>query len=129
MKLSISTFAAIVAISRPVYGFAPQSNFAVKSPATTIAASTALWSTMADSGVPPATSVGEVEDGILPTKLPSDVGFDYVPLASALAAGDLAQADQVRIQCSHFSPVKKKLFTIQAYSYKIFLNGHPIIHW
>jgi hypothetical protein len=96
MKLSIASVAAMIATSSSVYGFAPQSNFVVKSPAATIAApTTALYSTMADSGVPPATSVGEVEDGILPTKLPSDVGFDYVPLASALAAGDLAQADQI----------------------------------
>eukprot|EP00558_Chaetoceros_sp_UNC1202_P006244 CAMPEP_0197241714 /NCGR_PEP_ID=MMETSP1429-20130617/7675_1 /TAXON_ID=49237 /ORGANISM="Chaetoceros sp., Strain UNC1202" /LENGTH=184 /DNA_ID=CAMNT_0042701595 /DNA_START=206 /DNA_END=760 /DNA_ORIENTATION=- len=51
---------------------------------------------MADSGVPPASSTSSnVEDATLPTKLPSDVGFDYVPLASALASGDLTEADQI----------------------------------
>jgi hypothetical protein len=52
---------------------------------------------MADSGVPPTESqaASSVDDGLIPTKLPSDVGFDYVPLAGALAAGDLVQADQV----------------------------------
>lgn len=113
MKLSIASVAAMIATSSSVYGFAPQSNFVVKSPAATIAApTTALYSTMADSGVPPATSVGEVEDGILPTKLPSDVGFDYVPLASALAAGDLAQADQVRFHV----PIFQFCFTLSKQS-------------
>lgn len=51
---------------------------------------------MADSGVPPATSdSSNVEDLEIPTKLPSDVGMDYVPLATMLATGQLAEADQV----------------------------------
>lgn len=94
MKSTITAIAFMLASSSPTHGFAPQSNVVVKT-ITNQSASSAVFSTMADSGVPPASSVGEVEDGILPTKLPSDVGFDYVPLASALAAGDLAQADQV----------------------------------
>lgn len=120
MKLTIATIAAVVATSSSVNGFAPQLHFAIKTPATTIAApTTALFSTMADSGVPPATSVGEVEDGILPTKLPSDVGFDYVPLASALAAGDLAQADQVRINSSIFH--QKISFATKVYSLFLYI--------
>jgi len=52
---------------------------------------------MADSGVPPTESApsSSVDGAVIPTKLPSDVGFDYVPLAGALASGDLVQADQV----------------------------------
>jgi hypothetical protein len=52
---------------------------------------------MADSGVPPTTSEdsSNVEDMEIPTKLPSDVGMDYVPLATMLATGQLAEADQV----------------------------------
>lgn len=52
---------------------------------------------MADSGVPPTESAAasSVDDAVIPTKLPSDVGFDYVPLAGALAAGDLVEADQI----------------------------------
>jgi len=59
---------------------------------------------MADSGVPPTSSsaASNVEDTMLPTKLPSDVGFDYVPLAGALAAGDLVAADQVCLQIHLF---------------------------
>lgn len=53
-------------------------------------------STMAEAGVPPATSdasdVAEIE---IPTNLPSDKGMDYVPLATMLATGQLAEADQV----------------------------------
>lgn len=56
----------------------------------------ALFSTMAESGVPPSTSdATDVEDIIIPTNLPSDVGMDYVPLATMLATGQLAEADQV----------------------------------
>jgi hypothetical protein len=59
-----------------------------------------LASTMADSGVPPTTSEdsSNVEDYEIPTKLPSDVGMDYIPLATMLATGQLAEADQV---CEH----------------------------
>ena len=54
-------------------------------------------STMADSGVPPTSTstVSEVPDADIPKTLPSDVGMDYVPLATMLATGELAQADQV----------------------------------
>jgi len=36
----------------------------------------------------------DVADVEIPTKLPSDVGMDYVPLATMLATGQLAEADQ-----------------------------------
>lgn len=51
---------------------------------------------MADSGVPPAQSepTSTVASLDIPTKLPSDVGMDYVPLATMLASGQLAEADQ-----------------------------------
>jgi len=91
MKLSIATIAAAIAVATPTYAFAPQCNSAVS-----VRASSAVFSTMADSGVPPTTSApADVNDEMIPTKLPSDVGFDYVPLAGALAAGDLAEADQM----------------------------------
>ena len=53
---------------------------------------------MADSGKPPehASEDAHVADAEIPTKLPSDVGMDYVPLATMLATGQLAEADQVR---------------------------------
>mmetsp|Transcript_44900 Transcript_44900/g.66036 ORF Transcript_44900/g.66036 Transcript_44900/m.66036 type:complete len:230 (+) Transcript_44900:145-834(+) len=52
-------------------------------------------STMAESGVPPSSSsTTDVEDMDMPTKLPSDVGMDYIPLATLLATGQLAEADQ-----------------------------------
>ena len=45
---------------------------------------------------PPATSepTDSVADIEIPTKLPSAVGKDYVPLATMLATGQLAEADQ-----------------------------------
>jgi hypothetical protein len=55
--------------------------------------------TMAEAGVPPSTSdasdVAEIE---IPTNLPSEKGMDYVPLATMLATGQMAEADQVRLQ-------------------------------
>jgi hypothetical protein len=58
-----------------------------------------LFVTMAESGVPPiASAPSDVEDVDIPTNLPSDMGLDYVPLATMLASGQLAEADQVRIQ-------------------------------
>ena len=57
--------------------------------------------TMADSGKPPSSAVSDmnIADVEIPTKLPSDVGMDYVPLATMLATGQLAEADQVRQTC------------------------------
>jgi len=51
---------------------------------------------MADAGKPPATAENDanIEDAEIPTKLPSDVGMDYVPLATMLATGQLVEADQ-----------------------------------
>lgn len=93
MKLSIATIIAIAAGVSPVNAFAPQCN----SVSFSSRAATTVFSTMADSGVPPTESAAasSVDDAVIPTKLPSDVGFDYVPLAGALAAGDLVEADQV----------------------------------
>ena len=94
MKLSFTAAIAFtIAIATPAVSFVPQCNTAA------VAKTSAAFSTMADSGVPPteSTSASSVDDGLIPTKLPSDVGFDYVPLAGALAAGDLVQADQVRM--------------------------------
>lgn len=91
MKISIATIAAALALATPASAFAPQCN------AIAPARTSAIYSTMADSGVPPTESApaSSVDDDLIPTKLPSDVGFDYVPLAGALAAGDLVEADQV----------------------------------
>merc|ERR1712238_367753 len=65
-------------------------------PCTTISRrSSILFSTTAESGIPPVESVrSEVDYSTIPTKLPSECGMDYVPLATMLASGDLAEADQ-----------------------------------
>jgi hypothetical protein len=56
----------------------------------------AAEATMAEAGVPPTTSeTTSTEDTAIPTNLPSDCGMDYVPLATMLATGQLAEADQV----------------------------------
>ena len=52
--------------------------------------------TMAESGVPPATSEATATADVeIPTNLPSECNMDYIPLATMLATGDLAEADQV----------------------------------
>ena len=65
----------------------------VRRPVTALSVETA---TMAASGVPPETSeTSATEDIEIPTNLPSDCGMDYIPLATMLATGQLAEADQV----------------------------------
>jgi hypothetical protein len=60
-----------------------------------LASATTEAAPMADSGIPPATSdASDVADDEIPTNLPSDVGMDYIPLATMLATGQLAEADQ-----------------------------------
>lgn len=39
------------------------------------------------------------EEMSIPTNLPSDCGMDYIPLATMLATGQLAEADQVSVCC------------------------------
>ena len=87
---SLTIFAAIAV---PACSFAPNSNVILKS---SLSKTIPLFSTMADSGVPPTSAQPtSVEDELIPTNLPSDVGMDYVPLATMLASGQLAEADQV----------------------------------
>lgn len=52
-----------------------------------------------EAGVPAATSSpdSDVADMEIPTNLPSECGMDYVPLATLLATGQLAEADQVSV--------------------------------
>jgi hypothetical protein len=92
MKLSTSTLAgisAIVALANNASAFAPS----IQSPSITT--SSAIFSTMADAGVPPPQSEPtQMEETDIPTNLPSEKGMDYVPLATMLASGQLAEADQ-----------------------------------
>ena len=82
MKSSTSTIlVALFAFLCSVDGFsvAPQQNARGVSLA---------MSTMAESGVPPASSEStDVEDITIPTNLPSEIGMDYIPLATMLATG------------------------------------------
>ena len=77
------TLLAIALVSE-VLSFAPQCNIASR----TTAAPNGLFSTES------AEATG-VDDTLIPTKLPSDVGMDYVPLATMLASGQYEEADQV----------------------------------
>jgi hypothetical protein len=92
MKVSLVSITAVALISN-VHGFAPlvpsnrQSSMVLRETAA---------AAMADSGVPPATSAAtDVTDMEIPINLPSDCGMDYIPLATMLATGQLAEADQV----------------------------------
>ena len=94
MRLSTVAFCAVALLSGA-------DAFAPAMPAQSRAAALvplAAEATMADSGVPAETAApsDSVEDAEIPTVLPSDVGMDYVPLATMLATGQLAEADQVR---------------------------------
>ena len=100
MRLFLSTTLVLLASSASAFAPTPMCR------TTTTQHSTALFETatasetnMADSGKPPASASSDVNiaDAEIPTKLPSDVGMDYVPLATMLATGQLAEADQVRL--------------------------------
>lgn len=90
MLLLVGTVSAFAPSPRGVH-VAPTSSSIV------VLHSEAATTTMADSGKPPASASSDMNmaDVEIPTKLPSDVGMDYVPLATMLATGQLAEADQV----------------------------------
>ena len=90
---SVAIFSATVGISSAFSTVATRSHaIQFLSPRTILAAQAA----MAEAGVPPTTSeTSSTEDVEVPTNLPSDCGMDYVPLATMLATGQLAEADQV----------------------------------
>lgn len=98
MRLSFS-FATVAAFA--VAATVPSSTDAFSQPIALVrqqsrfGAATVRMNEMADSGVPPTSSAAsDVAEMEIPTKLPSDVGMDYVPLATMLATGQLAEADQ-----------------------------------
>ena len=62
---------------------------------TTTAVSHATTSSLAMNAPPVVSEPTEVADVEIPTNLPSERNMDYVPLATMLATGQLAQADQV----------------------------------
>uniref|UniRef100_A0A7S0FNL4 GUN4-like domain-containing protein n=1 Tax=Minutocellus polymorphus TaxID=265543 RepID=A0A7S0FNL4_9STRA len=92
MRLSVAAFCAVALLSG-ADAFAPSASSQPRAMALTPLAAEA---TMADSGVPAETAAPSetVEDAEIPTNLPSDVGMDYVPLATMLATGQLVEADQ-----------------------------------
>jgi hypothetical protein len=98
MRLSLSLVAAAAALLSGAGAFAPSAVSRPRATFTPLAMSAAAEApAMADSGVPaehaaPSESVADAE---IPTNLPSDCGMDYVPLATMLATGQLAEADQV----------------------------------
>ncbi|KAG7356490.1 serine/threonine protein kinase [Nitzschia inconspicua] len=63
---------------------------------SSVASTAATEEDKAAAGVPAATSEAStnIEDADIPTNLPSDCGMDYIPLATMLATGQLAEADQ-----------------------------------
>lgn len=94
MRLSLS--ATLVLLATSASAFAPAAPIARNNAAALFMSETATAETMADSGKPPAHAENDahIADAEIPTKLPSDVGMDYVPLATMLATGQLAEADQ-----------------------------------
>lgn len=94
---SAAVVLAVVLLSRADAFSAPSSAFVRQPTGLVSLASVTEAAAMADSGVPPPTSeASDVAEEEIPTNLPSDVGMDYIPLATMLATGQLAEADQVR---------------------------------
>jgi hypothetical protein len=97
MKLSLSVVTLGVVLASVAHGFVtpvPSSTMMSRTTSSSMVLKEAV--TMAESGVPPATSESsDVADVEIPTNLPSACGMDYIPLATMLATGDLAEADQV----------------------------------
>jgi len=58
------------------------------------AAASCLFSTEAPAEAAAEAEETVVDDGMIPTNLPSDCGMDYVPLATMLATGQFEEADQ-----------------------------------
>eukprot|EP00985_Skeletonema_marinoi_P029776 scaffold29025_cov147-Skeletonema_marinoi.AAC.3 len=99
MRFLLSATAILLAGSANAFAPAPicrHNNVVASSPLFMSEAATAESTSMADAGKPPAESEADsnVSDDLIPTKLPSDVGMDYVPLATMLATGQWAEADQ-----------------------------------
>jgi hypothetical protein len=96
MKLSLSVVTLGVVLASVAHGFVtpvPSASSMMSMSRRVVMKEAA---TMAESGVPPATSeASDVADVEIPTNLPSACGMDYIPLATMLATGDLAEADQV----------------------------------
>uniref|UniRef100_A0A7S2UF66 GUN4-like domain-containing protein n=1 Tax=Attheya septentrionalis TaxID=420275 RepID=A0A7S2UF66_9STRA len=94
LNFSASAALFLVAAAATTGAFAPSAALLTRRQTTSCAMSTEA-APMADSGVPPASSqASDVAEEEIPTNLPSDVGMDYVPLATMLATGQLAEADQ-----------------------------------
>lgn len=76
-----------------------------------------MSATMAESGVPPAKSEATTTEDIeIPTNLPSECGMDYIPLATMLATGELAEADQVCFCFAIFLLIENALFLSSIYN-------------
>jgi hypothetical protein len=69
---------------------------AFTAPATFCRPSVAAFSSVAEPAAEADAVPAKVDDGEIdmPTNLPSDVGMDYVPLATMLATGQFEEADQ-----------------------------------
>ena len=98
MRLLLCSALVLLAGSASAFAPAPICRHNARAATTSLFEAAMAETSMADSGKPPehADSDSNMADVEIPTKLPSDVGMDYVPLATMLATGQLAEADQVR---------------------------------
>ena len=87
MRFSVVCAVAIAYTSR-ISGFGVPSTF--------VRQSVAVYSAVTEDSAAASAQVSPapVEDIDIPTNLPSDVGMDYVPLATMLATGQFEEADQ-----------------------------------
>jgi hypothetical protein len=85
---SFSSLTKIVATVTPSYGVASSCLYSTAEAAETESTAAATGDAETDDS--------SDDDIMIPTNLPSDVGMDYIPLATMLATGQFEEADQVR---------------------------------
>lgn len=98
MRVSALVFVALIG-SVAAFSTSPSSSRSFSSLTKTVATaipSSCLYSTAEAAETESTTEDSSDDDIMIPTNLPSDVGMDYIPLATMLATGQFEEADQVR---------------------------------
>jgi hypothetical protein len=93
---SFSSSTKTVATATTSYGVASSCLYSTAEAAETDSTAAAAAAAEDDETEDSADAASTDEDIMIPTNLPSDVGMDYIPLATMLATGQFEEADQVR---------------------------------
>jgi hypothetical protein len=94
---SFSSSTKTVATATTSYGVASSCLYSTAEAAETNSTAAAAAAAAEDDETEDSADAASTdEDIMIPTNLPSDVGMDYIPLATMLATGQFEEADQVR---------------------------------